>query len=98
MLMCGCGTYYGASCFPDGSGNTISWMVLPILGQQWENITQYSWGSAGLAWLYQWLCDACRRVGNDSNLGRCAYLLQIWIWERFPVGRPYRGDLEVILG
>ena len=28
--------------FPDGSGNTISWMVLPILGQQWENIALYS--------------------------------------------------------
>ena len=41
------------------------------------------------------LYDACRRVGNDSNLGGCAYLLQIWIWERFPVGRLYRGELEV---
>ena len=88
----------GGFLFPDGSGNTISWMVLPILGQQWENIAQYSWGSAALGWLYRQLCDACWRDGNDSNLGGCAYLLQIWIWERFPVGRPYRGELEVILG
>ena len=73
-------------------------MVLPILGQQWENIAQYSWGSAALGWLYRQLYDACRRAGNDSNLGGCAYLLQIWIWERFPVGQPYRGELEVILG
>ena len=86
---------FGGFLFPDGSGNTISWMVLPILGQQWENIAQYSWGSATLAWMYRQLCDACRRVGNDSNLGGCAYLLQIWIWGRFPVGRPYRGELEV---
>ena len=86
---------FGGFLFPDGSGNTISWMVLPILGQQWENIAQYSWGSATLAWLYRQLCDACRRVASDSNLGRRAYLLQIWIWERFPVGRPYRGELEV---
>ncbi|RLN40893.1 hypothetical protein C2845_PM01G43440 [Panicum miliaceum] len=34
------------------------------------------------------------RVGGDANLGGCAYLLQIWIWERFPVGRPYRGPIE----
>ena len=70
-------------------------MVLPILGQQWENIAQYSWGSETLAWLYRQLCDACRRVASDSNLGAYAYLLQIWIRERFPVGRPYRGELEV---
>ena len=38
--------------FPDGSGNTISWMVLPILSQVWENLGQYSWGSVALAWLY----------------------------------------------
>jgi len=85
---------FGGFLFPDGSGNTISWMILPILGQQWENIAQYSWGSATLAWMYRQLCDACRRIANDSNLGGCAYLLQIWIWERFPVGRPYRGELE----
>jgi len=40
-------------------------------------------------------CDACLWVASDSNLGGGAYLLQIWIWERFPVGRPYRGELEV---
>jgi len=72
-------------------------MILPIVGQQWENIAQYSWGSATLAWMYRQLCDACRRIANDSNLGGCAYLLQIWIWERFPVGRPYRGELEVLI-
>ena len=71
---------FGGFLFPDGLGNTISWMVLPILGQQWENIAQYSWGSATLAWLYRQLCDACRQVASDSNLGGCAYLLQIWIW------------------
>ena len=65
--------------FLDGSGNTISWMVLPILGQVWDNLGQYSWGSATLAWLYRQLCDGCRRSGADSNLGGCAYLLQIWV-------------------
>uniref|UniRef100_K3ZNC5 SWIM-type domain-containing protein n=1 Tax=Setaria italica TaxID=4555 RepID=K3ZNC5_SETIT len=75
---------------PDVAGNTVSWMVLPILGQVWENIAVYSWGSAALAWLYRQLCEACRRTARDSNVGGCTYMLQIWIWERMPVGRPSR--------
>uniref|UniRef100_K3YCS2 SWIM-type domain-containing protein n=1 Tax=Setaria italica TaxID=4555 RepID=K3YCS2_SETIT len=54
---------------PDAAGNTVSWMVLPILGQVWENIAVYSWGSAALAWLYRQLCEACRRTARDSNVG-----------------------------
>ena len=81
--------------FPDASGNTVSWVILPILGQMWEIIRVYSWGSAVLAWLYRQLCDACRRSGDDSNLGGCVYLLQVWIWERIAVGRPQRGHTEV---
>jgi hypothetical protein len=42
---------FGGFLFLDGSRNMISWMVLPILGQVWDNIGQYSWGSATLAWL-----------------------------------------------
>ncbi|CAO2198854.1 unnamed protein product [Urochloa humidicola] len=80
---------------PDGQGNQVTWSVLPILSQQWENIGGYSWGSATLSWLYRQLCEGCKRKGADSNLGGCAYLLQIWIWMRFAVGRPYRGELEV---
>jgi hypothetical protein len=79
----------------DATGNTVSWMVLPLLGQDWDNIRGYSWGSAVLAWLYRQLCDACRRSGRDANLGGCAYLLQIWIWEHLPVGQPHRGPVEV---
>ncbi|CAO2038609.1 unnamed protein product [Urochloa humidicola] len=85
----------GGFLFPDGQGNQVTWSVLPILSQQWENIGGYSWGSATLSWLYRQLCEACRRAGADSSLGGCAYLLQIWIWMRFAVGRPYRGELEV---
>ena len=43
----------GGYLFPDGSGNTVSWMYLPILGEQWENVGLYSWGSTTLAWLYR---------------------------------------------
>lgn len=80
---------------PDAAGNTVSWMVLPILGQVWENIATYSWGSAALAWLYRQLCEACRRTARDSNVGGCTYMLQIWIWERMPVGRPSRLRVDV---
>ena len=36
------------------------------------------------------MCDACRRSGDNANLGGCAYLLQLWMWERIPVGWPKR--------
>jgi len=86
----------GGFLFPDGSGNTISWMMLPIIRMDWEEIGTYSWASATLAWLYRALCDACTRVGENSNLGGCAYLLQLWMWERFPIARPERNNLQVI--
>jgi hypothetical protein len=78
----------------DAARNIVSWM-LPLLGQNWDNIRGYSWGSVVLAWLYRQLCDACRCSGHDANLGGCAYLLQIWIWEHLPVGRPHRGPVQV---
>lgn len=71
--------------FPDACGNTVSWMWLAIIGQDWENLRDYSWGSTTLAWLYRQLCDACLRSGNNANIGGC-YLLQIWMWEHIPVG------------
>jgi hypothetical protein len=85
----------GGFLFPDGTGNNVTCSVLPIIAQPWENIAGYSWGSATLAFLYWSLCDACRRVQDNSNLGGCLYLLQTWIWERVPVGRPVRGPVLV---
>jgi hypothetical protein len=80
---------------PDASGNTISWMCLPHLHEEWENITLYSWGSAMLVWLYHQLCEGCRRASPTSNLGGCTYLLQIWIWECIPIGRTHRKPVPV---
>jgi hypothetical protein len=31
----------------------------------------------------------------NSNIGGCTYLLQIWIWERIPIGRVHRGIVAV---
>jgi len=83
--------FLGAFLFPDASGNTISWVFVNILRQPWENIAQYSWGTAVLAWTYRQLCEACRRgVKKDSKacFSGCAYLVQTWCWDRWPVGRP----------
>jgi hypothetical protein len=80
--------FLGAFLFPDSSGDIISWIFLRILMQPLENIATYSWGSAVLAWTYHQLCNACRRQSPNANLGGCSYLLQVWIWERFLVGRP----------
>jgi len=88
---------FGGFLFPDASGNMVTWSILPFLAQQWENIGAFSWGSATLSWLYKQLCEACKRTGAGSSLGGCAYLLQIWIWLRFPMGRPYRAPVEVMM-
>jgi hypothetical protein len=63
--------------FSNGSGNTISWLVLLLLCLEWDVIGMYSWGSAALTWLYCVLCDGCSRIGWNANLGGCVYLLQI---------------------
>jgi hypothetical protein len=65
--------------FSDGNGNTISWLVLPLLRLEWDIIGMYNWGSAALAWLYRALCDGCFRTDENDNLRGCAYLLQVWM-------------------
>jgi hypothetical protein len=89
--------WHMVACFllRDTSRNTVSWMVLPQLSEAWENIALYSWGSATLTWLYWQLCEGCRRGRKTSNIGGCTYLLQIWIWERIPIGRTHRGPIPV---
>lgn len=78
---------FGSTLFPDGTGDNASWMWLPLFSD-WDQAGQYSWGSAALAFLYRQLCEACRRINPGSNLGGCVLLVQVWMWERLPVGRP----------
>ena len=66
-----------------------------MIGQNWDNIGSFSWENAALGWLYRQMCDACRRSGDNANLGGCAYLLQLWMWERIPIGRPERHSIGV---
>jgi hypothetical protein len=58
--------------FSNGSGNTISWLVLPLFCLEWDVIVTYSWGLAALAWLYRALCDGCLRMSRNANLRGCA--------------------------
>jgi hypothetical protein len=89
--------WYLVACFllPDGSGNTVTSLVLPILSQDWEDIAGYSWASATLAHLYRQLCEGCRRTEASSNVAGCMYLLMVWSWERLPIGRAARGEVPV---
>ena len=78
---------FGIVLFADSGGSSASWMFLPLL-RDWDEAGRYSWGSAGLAFLYRQLDEACRRSSGTSNIGGCVLLFQIWMWERLPVGRP----------
>ncbi|KAE8819833.1 Serine/threonine-protein phosphatase 7 [Hordeum vulgare] len=46
-------------------------------------------GSAALAFLYRQLDGACMRSKPTSCLGGFVWALQVWMWERIPVGRNF---------
>jgi hypothetical protein len=59
-----------------------------------EQMPQISWGSAVLAATYRGLCSAVTRpMSREAILLGCPLLLQMWIYERFDIGRP-RTDLS----
>ena len=53
-----------------------------------EEITRRSFGSAVLAATYRGMCIACQQNKENTTLLGCPLLLQLWSWERFPIGRP----------
>ncbi|RYR75938.1 hypothetical protein Ahy_A01g000538 [Arachis hypogaea] len=53
---------------------------------------KYSWGSAPLLWLYQYLCHVANR--NVVKLAGSLRLLQSWIFLRFLGFRPDRFDVS----
>jgi hypothetical protein len=59
-----------------------------------EQMPQISWGIAVLAATYRGLCSAMTRpASREAILLGCPLLLQMWIHERFDIGRP-RTDLS----
>ncbi|WVZ56460.1 hypothetical protein U9M48_006986 [Paspalum notatum var. saurae] len=54
-----------------------------------EAIPHFSWGSAVLAATYRGLCTSClKSSGAEPIFGGCPLLLQLWVHERFQIGRP----------
>jgi hypothetical protein len=43
-------------------------------------------------------CDVRRLLedGLNANLGGCAYLLHVWMWERFTIARSFHHDPQVL--
>jgi hypothetical protein len=59
-----------------------------------EQMPQINWGSADLVATYKGLCSAVTRpVSREAIPLGCPLLLQMWIHERFDIGRP-RADLS----
>jgi hypothetical protein len=57
---------FGSVLFPDGMGDSASWMYIHCL-HDWDEAGGYSWGSAVLSFLYRQLCEACRRHTPNST-------------------------------
>lgn len=79
--------------FTEGHGDSINARHIRIAheiaqAQQPQDIRQRSFGSAVLAATYRGMCNACQRNKENTALFGCPLLLQLWSWERFPVGRP----------
>ena len=79
--------------FTENHVTTITARYIPIAleianATSADMIIQRSWGSAVLAATYRGICSGCQRRAPKSGLLGCPLLLQLWSWERFPIGRP----------
>jgi hypothetical protein len=82
----------------ESAGDSVSWCMIPsaqrIADTPLEKMPQISWGSAVLAATYRGLCSAVTRpTSRKAILLGCPLLLQMWIHERFDIGRP-KTDLS----
>ena len=83
----------GKVMFTENHQTTISRRYIPIAMEIAEatsrdDIILRSWGSAVLAGTYKAMCNACMLTAPRAGLLGCPLLLQLWSWERFPIGRP----------
>ncbi|XP_042006722.1 protein MAIN-LIKE 1-like isoform X3 [Salvia splendens] len=74
----------GGLILPDTTGCKVPFMWLNGLGDP-EEVKTISWGSAALAYLYHYLCEAS--MDKRKELGGPMILLQLWAWERMPTLR-----------
>ena len=83
----------GSIMFTSAHGNTVDARYIPIAreiagARCQRDITERSWGSAVLAYTLRALCDSVERINPGGSLLGCPLLLQLWSYERFPIGRP----------
>ncbi|XP_070049309.1 serine/threonine-protein phosphatase 7 long form homolog [Nicotiana tomentosiformis] len=71
---------FGGVLFPNTSGNLVSLRFLHHL-QLLDDLPQYSWGAAILAYLYMHLYRAS--MGTQHDVCEFSPLLQVWARERF---------------
>ena len=84
---------FGWVLFCESAGDSVSRYLLPwaqrIADSSLDEMPQISWGSAVLAATYRGLCLAVSRpASKEGFLLGCPLLLQMWIHERFDIGRP----------
>ena len=84
---------FGKVMFTETHVNTINARYIPIAMQIADahfaaDIEPRSFGSAVLAATYRSLCNVCTKNKDSSSILGCPLLLQLWSWERLPIGRP----------
>lgn len=77
----------GGCMLPDSEGSSVKLLYLQLL-QNIDQVHEFSWGSAVLAFLYRELCNASI-IGKDQIAGPL-YLLQVWAWSRITSISPDR--------
>ena len=80
---------FGLVMFTMSHGDTVDARRIPYARAiaDGEEVAPVSWGSAILCATYRGLCEACTRTRGHSNLTGMPLLLQLWSFERYPVGR-----------
>ena len=85
---------FGKTMFTENHVTTVDARLIGIAREIADarcprDIQQRSFGSAVLAATYRGLCKACVLKSRKSAIVGCPLLLQLWSYERFPIGRPY---------
>jgi hypothetical protein len=82
---------FGNVMFFGFQGDAVSRFLMPhtwkIVVATVEEKPQINWGVAVLATTYRELCIGCTKMGTQLILLECPLLLNLWSYERLPVGR-----------
>ena len=84
---------FGYVMFCGSQGDAVTRYLIPyarmIADAPLAEVPQISWGAAVLAATFRGLCMAVAKGSKDKGiLLGCPLLLQLWSYERLPVGRP----------